>query len=460
MIKKNNINNLFILFLLSHLIIWTLIPTYSNTNLPLDTIEALAWGSNLDWGFNKHPPLSAFALEIFYQIFGNQDWAYYLLSQIFVILSFYVVWIFSNEFFQNKLHSFLSVLILEGIVFYNYTTPEFNVYVCQLPFRALAVYYCWKCYENDNIKNWIILGITAALGFLSHYLFIYLILSIKLFFILQIIKYKKFNSNYIIASSIFLLILTPHLIWLVKNDFTTITYGLHRTSSNELNFLEAHVYQPIIFLFKQIGMLLPVIITFFVLFSFKKINLKNRIKDKKLFFLIIVNILPLVLIFITSALMGVKIRTMWISPFYLFFGVLFIYLFKSKINFDKFKKISKVFLVLFFVSPLIYLYVSISQTEKRTDYPGREIALLVEDKWYKNFSNDIAVVVGNEWLGGNLSYHLKSRPTWFSNLNSNLENINIKGGFIYTGNANILKQICPGVFGSINKQGICMIGSR
>ena len=25
------------------------IPSISNTNLPLDTIEALAWGSNLDW---------------------------------------------------------------------------------------------------------------------------------------------------------------------------------------------------------------------------------------------------------------------------------------------------------------------------------------------------------------------------------------------------------------------------
>ena len=76
-INKNNIGNLFYIFLSIHLIIWTAIPTFTNNNLPLDTIEALAWGSNLDWGFNKHPPLSAFAVEIFYQIFGNQDWVYY-----------------------------------------------------------------------------------------------------------------------------------------------------------------------------------------------------------------------------------------------------------------------------------------------------------------------------------------------------------------------------------------------
>ena len=64
-LNKKNLKIYFIFFLLLHLIVWTLIPTLTNNNLPLDTIEALAWGSNLDWGFNKHPPMSAFLVEIF-----------------------------------------------------------------------------------------------------------------------------------------------------------------------------------------------------------------------------------------------------------------------------------------------------------------------------------------------------------------------------------------------------------
>ena len=74
MILKKNIHKAFYFFLFSHLVLWTFIPSLINLNLPLDTIEALAWGSNLDWGFSKHPPLSAFAVEVFYQIFGNNDW--------------------------------------------------------------------------------------------------------------------------------------------------------------------------------------------------------------------------------------------------------------------------------------------------------------------------------------------------------------------------------------------------
>jgi len=125
----NNISKIFFTFLFAHLAIWTLVPTLTNQNLPLDTIEALAWGSNLDWGFNKHPPASAFFVEVFYQIFGSNDWAYYLLSQLFVVLSFFVIWKFSEEFFNNKIYGLISVLLLEGIYFYNFTTPEFNVNV-------------------------------------------------------------------------------------------------------------------------------------------------------------------------------------------------------------------------------------------------------------------------------------------------------------------------------------------
>ena len=60
-----NINKLFYSFIIIHLILWTLVPALTNNNLPLDTIEALAWGNNLDWGFNKHPPASAFFLKFF-----------------------------------------------------------------------------------------------------------------------------------------------------------------------------------------------------------------------------------------------------------------------------------------------------------------------------------------------------------------------------------------------------------
>ena len=46
--NKKKLINLFYIFLISHLVLWTVVPSIVNKNLPLDTIEALAWGSNLD----------------------------------------------------------------------------------------------------------------------------------------------------------------------------------------------------------------------------------------------------------------------------------------------------------------------------------------------------------------------------------------------------------------------------
>ena len=396
-LKKDEINNIFYIFLTIHLLIWTLVPALSNSNLPLDTIEALAWGSNLEWGFNKHPPASAFFAEVFYQIFGNSDWSYYLLSQLFVVLAFFVVWKFCGEFFQNNFLSLISVLLLEGIYFYNYTTPEFNVYVCQLPFCGLTVFYCWKSIKENYIKNWIFFGFFAAVGVLSHYFFIYII-----------IKEKKFHFKYLIPGTIFILILLPHLIWLIENNYITITYGLHRTGLEEPNLL-SHFTHPLIFLGKQIGILMPFFIMFFFVIS--KFKLNFDLKDKKLLFLISINLVPIILMFVTSLIMGVKIRTMWMTSFYLFMGVFFVYIFQDQINLNKFKSFISVFLILFIFSPFAYYYVSITQTDKRTDYPGKEIAALVQKEWNKvNDVKPIVYVGSGEWHAGNLSYHLKDRP--------------------------------------------------
>jgi 4-amino-4-deoxy-L-arabinose transferase-like glycosyltransferase len=458
---KRNINNIFFIFLLSHLIIWTLVPTLTNHNLPLDTIEALAWGSNLEWGFNKHPPASAFFPEIFYQIFGAQDWAYYLLSQIFVCIAFIYVFKLANEIFNNLLLSLISVLLLESIYFYNFTTPEFNVNVCQLPFWSIVVFYSWRIFNKNEIdvKDCILIGFFASVGFLSKYLFIYLLLSIVLLFLYFIFfkKLKRFDFKYFIAIEVFIILLVPHLIWLNENNFITLTYGLKRTGLETSNFLD-HLKFPSIFILKQLAILLPFFGLVYLLIN--KFKLKLNLKDKKLLFLVFINLLPILLMLLTSMITGSRIRTMWMTPFYLFFGVFAVYLFKNQINLKKLNSFLYGFIFLVLLSPILYSYISIKQTNKRTDYFGKEIADLVERRWNKNFSNEIMYVVGDEWFAGNLSYHLPSRPKWFLELKDKVNSLDPNGGIIYVGNPEVLKKICPGDFGQMDKHGYCMIGSR
>ena len=454
--NENKANSFFYIFIISHLFIWTLIPFFSNINLPLDTIEALAWGSNLDWGFEKHPPLSALAVEIIFSFFGNNDWAYYLLSQICVIIAFIYVWKFSKLILKNNTYALFSILLLECLYFYNFTTPEFNVNVCQLPFWALTVFYTYKALFNRKKSDFALMGIFMGLGFLTKYLFIYLILAIKIIFILKIIKEKKFYFKYFIPGLIFIALTLPHFVWLFENNFVTINYAFQRTGIQESTFI-TNLKNPFIFILKQIGIIVPLIFLFYLLIDKKKFDFS---KLKTNHFLLSINLIPIILILLTSVLTGAKIRTMWLTPFYLFIGVLIVYLFQLVLLKKNYNKFFIMFCFFFFLSPSIYAYVSISNDFKRTDYEGREIANLVQRKWDQNFKNKISIVVGDEWYAGNLSYHLESRPKWFNTIENNLEIINSQTGVIYTGNPKILKKSCPGIYGTIRPVGYCMIGLK
>ena len=192
----------------------------------------------------------------------------------------------------------------------------------------------------------------------------------------------------------------------------------------------------------------------------KKFKFKINTKNRKILFLLSINLIPIFLILTTSLLSGAKIRTMWMTPFYLFFGTLFLLVFKNLIDRKKLKRFYYTFLFFFILSPFVYLAVSLTDKTKRTDFPGKEIARLVQNKWDDNFTNEIKIVVGDEWYAGNLSYHLYSRPIWVNDLKNKTENITEDKGVIYTGNPKILKKICPGVFGTIKPVGYCMIGKR
>ena len=76
-----------------------------------------------------------------------------------------------------------------------------------------------------------------------------------------------------------------------------------------------------------------------------------------------INLVPISLMLVTSLITGSKIRTMWMTPFYLFFGIIFIYIFQSQINLKKLKSFLYSFIFLFFLSQFYILYF-VNQTDK------------------------------------------------------------------------------------------------
>ena len=125
-----------------------------------------------------------------------------------------------------------------------------------MPFWALSVYFFWKGLKFNNNIDWILFGFFSALGFLSKYLFIYILIALFIFFIFNFKKYRKSLKGYSLSVFISLILLIPHFIWLFENNFVTIFYGLNRSGISDLSAIN-HLKNPIELLIKQIIILIP-----------------------------------------------------------------------------------------------------------------------------------------------------------------------------------------------------------
>ena len=409
MTQPNKEKKFFYLLCLYHLIIWTIIPYLSNKNLPLDVIEALAWGQNFDLGYTKHPPLSAWIPGILFKFFGNKDWVYYLLSQIFIIVSLIFIWKLASLFFKKKIYVLLSILSIEGIFFFTFETPQFNVNICQIPLWTGTIYFFLKSIKNNKISDWIFLGIFSAFGFLTKYIFLYLVISLFFYLVFILIKNKKFYFNFFYSLLTFLLIIYPHLQWLSQNDFSTINYALKRGGLNEPNIYN-HFLNPLKFLITQIIISFPFFLLIYLLI--KKIKVRLPLNNEKFVFLLFSFLVPFFLILITSIITGSRIRTMWMMPFYSLIGIFFIYLYENHINLKKLKNFKILLIIFLIISPTLYSLRSI-YFDSRTSYEGKIIASEIEKEWKTISKVNISNVGFSEWYAGNLSYQLHNRPKVF-----------------------------------------------
>ncbi len=401
-------------FILLHLLVWTLLPALLNANLPLDVIEALAWGREWQWGYYKHPPLSAWLAELAAFLSGGSDWGIYLLSQLCIAVGFWAMWRLAGEFL-DPLKAVLSVLLLEGIAYHSYTSPEFNVNVSMLAFWALTILYFRLAITRHSLAAWLLCGLFAGLGFLSKYLIVFLLLPLFLYLVFEPEHRKEFTRpGLYLGLVLFLLIISPHLVWVLDNNLITINYGLRRTGSEDTSALYRHTVHPLKFLVGQLLYLLPALLltASLVKTDFRKHFLYSP--DHR--FVALVFLGPILCYFLLSLATGMKIRTMWGTPLFVASGLFLMLATPAISSAWKFKRFSRTWAIVFLLFPVAYASVHLlssqtKETGKRTHFPGMELATLVTDSWHKQFGKPLEYVIGNEWLAGNIGWYSEDRPS-------------------------------------------------
>src|SRR6202049_2590132 len=247
----------FAAFLVLHFLVWTLLPTLLYANLPLDLIEALTYGREWQLGYDKLPPLPWWLVEIAYRLCGT-DAAYYGLAQLAVIVAFVAVWTTALPLVGAR-RALIAILILDGLHYFGFTAVKFNHDVIQLPLWGLAGYALHAGLRGGSRWHWVLLGLAVGLALWAKYFVAMLALPFLLFMLLDPDARKALRRpGPWIAAAVALIVMAPHLVWLVQNDFLPFAYADMRAAP--ARGLIDHLWRPLVFAGGQLFFLAPALL--------------------------------------------------------------------------------------------------------------------------------------------------------------------------------------------------------
>jgi 4-amino-4-deoxy-L-arabinose transferase-like glycosyltransferase len=246
---------LFAAFVLLHIAIWTLLPTLFDRAGPIDTLEGLAWGREWQLGYYKHPPLQAWLLQVATLTLGRHLWACYLLSQLAVAASLWAIWRL-GRLIVRPAEALIAVLLLDGTIYFNRLSAEFNPNVAQLPFWCLA---CWSFYRASRFgraADWLLLGLWLALAGYAKYSSVLLLPPMVAFLLLEPTARRHWRSAWpYLGAALSLLLLAPHLWWLTRHGFAPVLYPVAEARPSAR--LVSRIVEPLHFVNAQLVKILP-----------------------------------------------------------------------------------------------------------------------------------------------------------------------------------------------------------
>lgn len=403
------------IFIVFHLILWTIFPALIRYNLPLDSIEGTLWGHQLEWGYDKNPFLNGWLSALAVYISKPSGWMMYFFSQLSVASCLWVVWQLGKKIL-TPLYAFIAVLLLEGVQYFNFHAIDFNDNTLELGLWAFSTYFFYQALTNSRNRNWFATGIFSAFALMAKYYTLILLLAMFLFLIIP-----KYNRKHLLSRgpylclSIFVSIILPHVIWLFFHDFITIKYVFARASSPPSLF--NHIYFPVQFFWQQVQVFLPALGLFALLLIGKKpifTTHKIRMSSFDKAFLFYIGVGPLLLTLLLSLLLGIKLRAGWGMPLLSFSTIILLALLQP--NLTQAKVYRFIITIIVFMGVLLTGYtLSLidSSDASSANFPGKEIASTITNEWNQKYHTKLDYVAGSRWLGGNISFYSKDHPAVF-----------------------------------------------
>ena len=236
---------------------WVGLAAMLNSSQFLDNIEQYVWAHGMVWGYWKHPPLPTFLIAALIRAFGpSVYWSYALAAVCFGGTALFT-WKIAERIIGSRLAA-VAVLLLGLQLNFSWRAQIYNHNSVLILLVSAAVWSALVAAHDRRSGAWLLTGTLAGLAMLTKYQAVVPLLG--LLGALWLSGAFKVRSNVIgaiLAVLVAALVFSPHLHWLVTNDFAPFTYASKSVQHLPLSRRFGTLAR---FLFTELRMLFPGIV--------------------------------------------------------------------------------------------------------------------------------------------------------------------------------------------------------
>jgi 4-amino-4-deoxy-L-arabinose transferase-like glycosyltransferase len=397
---------------------WALPPILFNHTIEPDNLEQIIWASSLEMGYYKHPPVTTWITHFFTTVFGKSAQSMFLLGMLSVAVTLWFVWKLAEQLFTRPIAA-LATLLVCPITYFTSRGLMFNHNTAQMIFVAASCWAFWHAIQKLQKRYWIGFGAICALGMLTKYSMAIHILTFGAYLVYS---KKILNSKVLvglaIAGSVFVLILIPHVLWLMSHPANPISYArelilpavVPDRISNVTRFLRGQFARlfPMIFAVILIKIYGKKMLGFF--FTKKEntywVLLSKDVRE----FVLILALFPLVAVSLAALVFNIYLEPPWASAFFTLFGFLMMRFIPRFTGIDQLKHVVLGLLLFQMLVSLGYGYargplaVQVGK-DARSIFPSEKLAFELEKIWLKNEKSRLSIVVGDVWAAGSTALY-------------------------------------------------------
>lgn len=391
-------------------LLWTLAPALTHSAPPLDVVEMLVWGREGVVATFKHPNLPGLLLEAVRLVSFGALWPVYLAGQCCVIASFAAVYLLGRDLLGPG-RALAGTLLLTGIFYYSWPTPEVNHNLLQLPLWAWTGLALWRATQGGRIGWWVLLSLFGGLSLWAKYSSGLLLATAGLWILADARSRGHLSRpGPWIALAVCALVAAPQAIFLVETGFLPLDYAAARAASGRAggpaSFVLAQLADHAVFL------LMALAAGLFGAGAARRAAAEARPRR----FLLVMGLGPLVLTLLAAVAAGLGLKDMWGMPMFNFSGLLLMALLPGRFDGRRLARLGSMAAGLLVLLPAAYAAsvlfgAAISDKPVRVVWPQAEIAGLLLRNYIEETGATPRIVAGPVWTAGLVALMAPGAPS-------------------------------------------------